>query len=48
MKQYSTLAVPALLYGSENWTLKARDTRRITATEMKYMRKTAECIWIDY
>jgi hypothetical protein len=37
-----------LLYGSENWTIKARDTRRITAAEMKYMRKIAECTWIDY
>jgi hypothetical protein len=36
-----------LLYGSETWTNKARDTRRITAAEMKYMR-TAEYIWTDY
>ena len=31
----------AVLYGSEYWTIKARDARRITAIEMKYMRKTA-------
>jgi hypothetical protein len=37
-----------LLYGSETWTIKARDTRRITATEMKYMRRTAGYIWTDY
>jgi hypothetical protein len=30
-----------LLYGSETWTIKARDPRRITAAEMKYMRRTA-------
>jgi len=30
-----------LLYGSETWTFKARDGRRITAAEMKYMRITA-------
>jgi len=30
-----------LLYGSETWTIKARDARRITAAEMKYMRRTA-------
>jgi hypothetical protein len=30
-----------LLYGSEIWTSKARDARRITAAEMKYMRRTA-------
>jgi uncharacterized C2H2 Zn-finger protein len=34
-----------LLYGSENWTIKARDARR---TEMKYMRKTAGYTWTDY
>ena len=37
-----------LLYGSETWTVKARDARRITAVEMKYMRRTAEYIWTDY
>jgi len=29
------------LYGSETWTIKARDDRRITAAEIKYMRRTA-------
>jgi len=37
-----------LLYGSETLTIKARDARRITAAEMKYMRKTAGYIWTDY
>jgi hypothetical protein len=39
-----------LLYGSENWTIKkkARDTRRITAAEIDYMRKTAGYTWTDY
>jgi len=37
-----------LLYGSETWTIKARDARRITAAEMKYMRRTAGCTWTDY
>ena len=36
-----------LLYGSETWTLKARDARRITAAEMKYMRRTAGYTWTD-
>jgi hypothetical protein len=31
-----------LLYGSETWTIKAGDARRITAAEMKYMRRTAD------
>ena len=37
-----------LLYGSETWTTKARDNRRITAAEMKYMRRTAGYTWTDY
>jgi hypothetical protein len=40
-KLYNTRALPVLLYGSETWTIKARDTRKITAAEMKYMRRTA-------
>jgi hypothetical protein len=37
-----------VLYGSETWTVKARDARRITAAEMTYMRRTAGYIWTDY
>jgi hypothetical protein len=40
IKLYNTLALPVLLYGSETWTIKARDARRIPAAEMKYMRRT--------
>jgi hypothetical protein len=47
IKLYDTLALPVLLYGSETWTIKAKDTRRITAAEMKYMRRTAGYIWTD-
>jgi len=36
------------LCGSETWTNKARDARRITAAEMKYMRRTAGYTWTDY
>jgi len=36
-----------LLYGSETWTVKARDARRITAAEMKYM-KYMKYTWTDY
>jgi len=48
IKLYNTLALPVMLYGSETWTVKARDVRRITAAEMKYMRRTAGYIWTDY
>jgi len=41
IKLYNTLALPVLLYGSETWTVKASDARRITAAEMKYVRITA-------
>ena len=41
VKLHNTLAVPVLLYGSETKTNKASDARRITAAEMKYMRRTA-------
>jgi hypothetical protein len=37
-----------LLYGSENWTIQARDARRITAADMKYTRTTAGYICPDY
>jgi len=37
-----------LLYGSETWTIKTSDARRITAAEMKYMRRIAGYTWTDY
>ena len=48
IKPYNTLALPVLLFGSETWTIKARDARRITAAEMKYIRRTAGYAWTDY
>jgi hypothetical protein len=36
-----------LLYGSETWTIKARDASRISAAEMTYMRRTAEYTGTD-
>jgi hypothetical protein len=41
-------SLPVLLYGSETWTIKARDARRISAAEMKYMRRTAGYNWTDH
>jgi hypothetical protein len=29
-----------VLYSSKKWTMKTRDPRRVTAAEMKYIRKT--------
>ena len=48
IKLYNTLALPVLLYASETWAIKARDASRITAAEMKYMRRTAGYNWTDY
>ena len=48
IKLYNALVLLALLYGSENWNITARDVRRITAPEVKYMRKTAGYSWTDY
>ena len=48
IKLYNTLARPILLYGSETWIIKARDTRIITAADMKYMRRRAGYTWTDY
>jgi hypothetical protein len=49
IKLYNALALPALLYGSENWTIKGRDERRITTPELKYMyKKKAGYTWADY
>jgi hypothetical protein len=45
IKLYNTLALLVLLYGSETWTIKASDARRITAAEMKYARRTAGYTW---
>ena len=47
IKLYNILALPVLLYGSETWTIKARDARRITAAEMKCMRRIAGYTWTD-
>jgi len=44
----NTLALVVLLYGSETWTVNVRDARRITAAEMKYVRRTAGYTWTDY
>jgi hypothetical protein len=48
IKLHNTLALPVLLYGNETWTIKARDARRITAAQMKYMRRTAGYTWTGY
>jgi hypothetical protein len=48
IKLYNILAFPVLLYGNETWTIKTKDARRITAAQMKYMKRTAGCTRTDY
>jgi hypothetical protein len=48
IKLYNTQLLPTLLYGSENWTIKARDAAIIIASKMKYMKRTAGYTWTDH
>jgi hypothetical protein len=47
IKLYNALALPALLYGSENWTIKGRGARRITTAEVKYMGEKKCKMYLD-
>ena len=47
IKLYNTAALQ-FCYTSETWTVKARDGRRITAAQMKCIRRTAGYTWTDY
>jgi hypothetical protein len=38
---YKTLAGPVLPYGSEAWTIKRTDERRLMSAEMRFLRRTA-------
>jgi hypothetical protein len=40
-KRYNTLAMPTLLWGRWNWTLKETGKSRITAAEILFLRKGA-------
>jgi len=46
--KYATLVLPALLYGSENWTQTVSKRRRIEAAEMKLLRPLAGYILYDH
>jgi hypothetical protein len=48
LKFYNTLALPAFLYGSENWILAASQRRRIEVAEMKLLRPLAGHTFNDY
>jgi hypothetical protein len=41
IRVYKTLARPVLSYGSETWTVRRTDERRLISAEMRLLRKTA-------
>jgi hypothetical protein len=41
IKFYKVMAVPVLMYSSENWSLNRLDKRKIEAAEMRFLRPTA-------
>jgi hypothetical protein len=41
---YKTNTLPSPLYRSENWITKARESRRITAAEIKYVEKQEDTL----
>ena len=47
IKCYKVMAVPVLIYGSENWSLNRSDKRKIEAAEMKFLRPMAVYIFWD-
>jgi hypothetical protein len=47
IKVYKNLARAILTYGSEDWTICESDETRITANEMKFLRRTAGYTKLD-
>ena len=47
IKFYKVMAVPVLMYGSENWTLNRPDKRKIEAADMRVLRPMAEHTFWD-
>ena len=41
------MAVPVLMYGSENWSLNLSDKRKIEAAEMRFLRPMAGYTLLD-
>jgi len=41
IKFYKVMAVPVLMYGSENWSINPSDNRKIEAAETRFLRPMA-------
>jgi hypothetical protein len=48
IKVYNALAYPIVLYGSEIWTLRQKDKKRLTSTQMKFFGRTAGYTRFDH
>ena len=47
IKFYKVLAIPVLMYGSENWFLNRSDKRIIEVAEMRFLRPMAGYTLLD-
>ena len=47
IKFYKVMAVPVLMYGSENWSLNRSNKRKIEAAEMRFLRPMAGYTLLD-
>ena len=47
IKVYKEMAVPVLMYGSENWPLNRSDKRKIEAAGMRFLRPMAGCTLLN-
>jgi hypothetical protein len=48
MKIYKILARPALAYGSESWTIRSNDRKRLISAEMRFISRTLGFILFDH
>ena len=47
MKFYRSMSIPAVTYGSETWTITNKNMSRITAAEMRFLRKVQGVTLLD-
>jgi hypothetical protein len=48
IKAHNPLALPILLYGSENWARRKKDKNDLTSIEVKFFERTAKYTLFDY
>ena len=45
---YETCIRPSLLYGSETWSLKGSDVKKLVSTECRMLRRIFKISWMDF